>query len=475
MISWSVQTKKKDEEGRQATHTQTDMSTRAGCSTGMAGCCLNSNSGIRIMGQRQWKRDACLSSPCFPMVEKGVPTGGGGGLAKPPLFLDWKPRSGAYLMHHGSFAVVAKAAAGGVDGDAEEEVVGPPSSGTSKRAAGNKGKGNSPVVVRGRTREGDRTLKKRAKGSTKGVVDDTASGARANRGGGAPTRSVSVTQNQRGGGGGGGNASYIVQERSGDVLGRMHPVEEQPDGTTTASNNNNSNNKNDDNDSNSNGTSEEVDGAELDSVKARLLAMISPLDRGRDATVEEARRVAETVEQLENISPRAVQIYRREEEEEMLSGTWKLLYSSELVQGNVQNPRNAVQPGQGPLLPFELGPVEQVIDTKNKRLDNVVQLQLKLTMAPLIGAASPKLVARLGHTYEILGARTVKITYDATTVKAQGGLADWLDALPEFSTPSFLNVLDDSFRSATFDVLFVDQNMRVTRGDRGEYRVFLKV
>jgi hypothetical protein len=35
-------------------------------------------------------------------------------------------------------------------------------------------------------------------------------------------------------------------------------------------------------------------------------------------------------------------------------------------------------------------------------------------------------------------------------------------------------MLDDSFRSAAFDVIYLDKDLRITRGDRGEYRIFLR-
>ncbi len=54
--------------------------------------------------------------------------------------------------------------------------------------------------------------------------------------------------------------------------------------------------------------------------------------------------------------------------------------------------------------------------------------------------------------------------------------ADFLGALPKLELPSppeFLRPPRD-WRSATFEVSFLDGEMRVTRGDRGELRVYLK-
>jgi hypothetical protein len=71
----------------------------------------------------------------------------------------------------------------------------------------------------------------------------------------------------------------------------------------------------------------------------------------------------------------------------------------------------------------------------------------------------------------------VHLTYDKTVAKASGGLGAWLDSLPEVATPPLPEALRPrakGARGAAFDVTFLDEGMRVTRGDRGEVRVFLK-
>lgn len=57
-----------------------------------------------------------------------------------------------------------------------------------------------------------------------------------------------------------------------------------------------------------------------------------------------------------------------------------------------------------------------------------------------------------------------------------GGLGGLLGRLPEFTLPQLPEPLKPSraMRSSTFEVIYLDADMRVTRGDRGELRVFLR-
>lgn len=82
----------------------------------------------------------------------------------------------------------------------------------------------------------------------------------------------------------------------------------------------------------------------------------------------------------------------------------------------------------------------------------------------------------LKHRLEITGPRTVQITFTGTDVNLQGGVAGLLNNLPQFNLPELPEQLQPSIRNraATFDVLFLDEDLRVTRGDRGEVRVFVR-
>jgi len=216
--------------------------------------------------------------------------------------------------------------------------------------------------------------------------------------------------------------------------------------------------------------------AAVEELKARILALVVPLDRGNLGTIDDAKRIRNVVMELEEMSPRMVRLFEKDVENGMLAGRWRLLYSSEFVPGNVKYPGNSVKPGSGILSPIELGNVFQDINPTEKKLDNEVELVSKVSLAGILGGEVkfPSLIATLQHSYSILGARTVRIVFEGTVVKPKGGLNNWLDSIPEIITPDLLSMLDDSFRSAAFDVVYLDKDLRITRGDRGEYRIFLR-
>jgi len=94
--------------------------------------------------------------------------------------------------------------------------------------------------------------------------------------------------------------------------------------------------------------------------------------------------------------------------------------------------------------------------------------------APAPWGPAPGVRLTLGHTYEVTGPSTVRIVYEDTFARAIG--PDFLAALPALAAPQppeFLKPPRD-WRAASFDVSFLDEGMRVTRGDRGELRVYLR-
>lgn len=69
------------------------------------------------------------------------------------------------------------------------------------------------------------------------------------------------------------------------------------------------------------------------------------------------------------------------------------------------------------------------------------------------------------------GSAKIKIIFEKTSVKTTGNFSQ----LPPFELPK----IPDAFRpssnpgSGEFDVTYVDADTRITRGDRGELRVFV--
>ena len=84
--------------------------------------------------------------------------------------------------------------------------------------------------------------------------------------------------------------------------------------------------------------------------------------------------------------------------------------------------------------------------------------------------------ASLGHSCAVTG-NTCRITFTGVTVERNPfGLPPFtlpspMDALPREARDALMS---GGFQSGAFDTTFVDAETRVSRGDRGELRVFVK-
>ena len=184
-----------------------------------------------------------------------------------------------------------------------------------------------------------------------------------------------------------------------------------------------------------------------------------------------------------------------------LAGTWRLLYSSAFARAARKGRRGGPAVG-----PFRLGQVFQAVSPYGGTLDNVVELVapppplpsavagfLRGAVARVTGnkassssssssSSSPAPVvvtATLRHSLELgAGGPTATITFEGVDVRADGGLSGLLGSLPALSLPAGLPAPlrpSASQRTSAFDVLYLDGDLRVARGERGELRVFCKV
>ena len=223
-------------------------------------------------------------------------------------------------------------------------------------------------------------------------------------------------------------------------------------------------------------------------LKTRLLAAVAGLDRGAAASPAAADEVEATAAALIAIggpvdltwAPAEGADANAPSPVDALAGTWRLLYSSTFRRSS----------GRGRVGPLALGQIYQVISPHGSRLDNVVELigpappPLPFPALPGSSAATPPstapvtLTATLRHTLEVGGGGAgVTITFDGTDVRADGGLAGLLGSLPSLTLPSLPSFMrpPTAQRTSGFDVLYLDGDVRVTRGERGELRVFGKV
>ena len=119
-----------------------------------------------------------------------------------------------------------------------------------------------------------------------------------------------------------------------------------------------------------------------------------------------------------------------------------------------------------------LGSVYQNLSRETNTCDNAVSLAGKAGPFPGVFRG----VASLGHTYKVTG-RTMRITFTGVTVESE------TFGLGKIKLPSPLDALPDEARalltgagaqSGAFDTTFVDTDLRISRGDRGETRVFVR-
>ncbi|KAJ7559865.1 hypothetical protein O6H91_04G104100 [Diphasiastrum complanatum] len=203
-------------------------------------------------------------------------------------------------------------------------------------------------------------------------------------------------------------------------------------------------------------------GLDLASLKKDVLSVVAGLDRGLLASKEDVSAADNAARTLEAAGG-AVEF---PDELEKLQGKWRLIYSSAFASGNLGGTRPGPPAGQFPLT---LGQVFQRIDTLSQELDNIVDLRFNLFWPlPVL-----EVTATLAHKFELTGKTGIRIIFEKTRLKAGGNLSELppvdLPKLPEFLRPS------SNSRSGQFEVTFLDEDFRITRGDRGELRIFVKL
>ncbi|KAK6254728.1 Plastid lipid-associated protein/fibrillin conserved domain - like 10 [Theobroma cacao] len=197
------------------------------------------------------------------------------------------------------------------------------------------------------------------------------------------------------------------------------------------------------------------------SLKLKLLSIVSGLNRGLAASEDDIQKADAASKELEAVAG-PVDL---SSDLDKLQGRWKLIYSSAFSSRTLGGSRPG--PPTGRLLPITLGQVFQRIDVLSKDFDNIVELEL--------GAPWPlpplEVTATLAHKFELLGSANIKITFEKTSVKTKGNLSQ----LPPLELPRIPDALrpPSNTGSGEFEVTFVDSDTRITRGDRGELRVFV--
>ncbi|GAU46408.1 hypothetical protein TSUD_28240 [Trifolium subterraneum] len=200
----------------------------------------------------------------------------------------------------------------------------------------------------------------------------------------------------------------------------------------------------------------------IPNLKLNLLSAVSGLNRGLAANEEDLQKADAAAKELES----AGGLVDLSEDLDKLQGRWKLIYSSAFSSRTLGGSRPG--PPIGRLLPITLGQVYQRIDILSKDFDNIVDLQL--------GAPWPlppvEVTATLAHKFELIGSSKIKIVFDKTTVKANGNFSQ-LPPLEIPRIPDALRPQTNNTGTGDFEITYLDADTRVTRGDRGELRVFV--
>jgi hypothetical protein len=196
-------------------------------------------------------------------------------------------------------------------------------------------------------------------------------------------------------------------------------------------------------------------------LKTELLSIIAGLDRGLLATANDETAADMAARKLE-AAGEPVELPR---DLELLQGRWRLVFTSGFFTGSLGGERPGPQLGR--LVPLTLGQVYQRIDVASKELDNIVDLRIG-TPWPL---PPIEVEATLAHSFEVTSTNGIRIVFQKTTVKPAGGL-------PSFDTPplpEFLRQQSSNNRGAgSFDTTYLDEDFRISRGDRGELRIFVR-
>ncbi|KAL2608131.1 hypothetical protein R1flu_026704 [Riccia fluitans] len=208
------------------------------------------------------------------------------------------------------------------------------------------------------------------------------------------------------------------------------------------------------------GATEKVDLAKL---KADLLATVAGLDRGLVAEEADEFAANAAAQKLEA----AAEPVELPEDLDKLDGKWRLVFSSGFNSGSYGGRR------PGPSIarsPFLLGTVYQRIDVALRELDNIVDLRFPAPW-PL---PTLEITATLAHSFELAGGSKIRIVFEKTSVKPLGTFGQ----LPQFELPKlpeFLRPRNDSAPgSGEFETTYLDSDFRISRGDRGELRIFVK-
>jgi len=190
--------------------------------------------------------------------------------------------------------------------------------------------------------------------------------------------------------------------------------------------------------------------------KAELLEAIAGKNRGLLATEQDKQAILIAIAQLEdrNPTPRPV------EAAELLDGNWRLLYTTSKSLLNID---------QLPLL--KLGQIYQFIRAKTQKVYNIAEVYGLPYLQGLVSVAA---------SFEPVSERRVQVKFHRSIVGLQGLIGyqspvdfiQQIEAGKKFAAIDF--GLDSRNQQGWLDITYLDENLRIGRGNEGSVYVLTK-
>lgn len=191
--------------------------------------------------------------------------------------------------------------------------------------------------------------------------------------------------------------------------------------------------------------------------KTSLLEAIAGKNRGLLSTQQDKQAIQMAIAQLEdrNPTPRPV------EAAELLNGNWRLIYTTSKGLLNID---------QLPL--FKLGQIYQYIDVKTQSVFNIAEIYGLPYLEGLVSVAAK---------FAPISEKRVQVKFERSIVGLQRliGYQSPTDFIQQIEAgKSFTAVdtkIDSSRQQGWLDITYLDQDMRIGRGNEGSIYVLSKV